>query len=175
MIAWSVLWLGCAAPQQAVDTAWSPHLGASEAWSVVVINEFLASNVSGLQDGSGAHPDWLELYNPTEDWIDLDGWMISDDRQERDKHILQGLGIAAGGWLLLYADGDTFEGADHLGFSLAGDGEEIGLYSPDGGVVDELEYGPQETDHAAARLVDGGSEWEITDAPTPGSSNGVMP
>ena len=102
MIAWSVLWLGCAAPQQAVDTAWSPHLGASEAWSVVVINEFLASNVSGLQDGSGAHPDWLELYNPTEDWIDLDGWMISDDRQERDKHILQGLGIAAGGWLLLY-------------------------------------------------------------------------
>ena len=59
--------------------------------------------------------------------------------------------------------------------TLAADGEEIGLYSPDGGVVDELEYGLQQTDHAAARQLDGGSEWMITDAPTPGTSNGASP
>ena len=175
MTAWSILWLGCAAPQQALDTAWSPHLGASEGWSVVVINEFMASNASGLQDDSGAYPDWIELYNPTEEALELDGWMLSDDRQERDKHVLQGQRIDAGGWLLLVADGDTDEGDDHLGFSLSADGEDIGLYSPDGGVVDEVEYGPQQTDHAAARQLDGGSEWMLTDTPTPGTSNGASP
>ena len=82
---------------------------------------------------------------------------------------------APGGWLLLLADGDTDEGETHLGFKLSADGEEIGLYSPDGGVVDELEYGTQETDHAAARQLDGGSEWMITDAPTPGASNEASP
>ena len=175
MIPWSVLWLGCAPPETALDTAWSPHLGASEHWSVVVINEFMDSNSSGLQDEAGAHPDWIELYNPTAEALVLDGWMLSDDHQERDKHVLQGLSIDAGGWLLLVADGDTDEGETHLGFKLAADGEEIGLYSPDGGVVDELEYGPQQTDHAAARQLDGGSEWMITDTPTPGTSNGASP
>ena len=29
-----------------------------------VISEFLAKNVAGLQDASGAYPDWIEIYNP---------------------------------------------------------------------------------------------------------------
>jgi hypothetical protein len=165
-------WLACVAPPSEGDTAWSPHLGTSVVWSDVVINEFMARNATGLQDSSEAYPDWIELFNPTEEDIDLEGWTLSDDIDERERHTLVGLSIEAGGWLLLYADGDPDQGDDHLDFSLDVDGEEIGLYSPDGGVVDELEFGALPTDHSAARQIDGGSEWEITDAPTPGSSNG---
>ena len=96
---------------------------------------------------------------------------MSDDITERDKHELSGLTIDAGGWLVLFADDDEEQGEEHLGFSISGDGEEIGLYDPDGGVVNELEYGEMPVDESAARVVDGGDDWEITDAPSPGLSN----
>ena len=172
MIVWMLLALGCVEPQEEENTSWSPYLGSSAVWSDVVINEFMTTNATGLQDSTGAYPDWIELFNPTAEDIDLEGWTLSDDIGERDRHTLSGLSIEAGGWLLLYADGDPEQGDEHLDFSLNADGEEIGLYSPDGGVVDELEFGSLPTDHSAARQTDGGSEWEITDTPTPGVSNG---
>ena len=140
-------------------------------WLPLVINEFMASNETGLQDESGAFPDWIELYNPTKETVSLDGWMMSDDLEEPDKHTLSNLEIAGGDFLVLFADGDDEDGDRHLGFSLSADGEEIGLYAPDGQAMDRLEYGSQATDLSAARIPDGGDVWEITNMPTPGEPN----
>jgi hypothetical protein len=143
----------------------------SKDWAAIVINEFMASNQTGLQDESKAFPDWLELYNPTDTTVDLDGWTLTDDLDEPEKHTLSSLEIAAGEFLVLFADGDSDDGDRHLGFSLNTDGEEVGLYAPDGDAIDRLEYGAQATDLSAARIPDGGSVWEITNLPTPGEPN----
>ena len=139
----------------------------------VYINEFMPSNASTLQDEGGAFPDWIELYNAGDAAVDLGGWTITDDLDEPDKHALDGsLSIEAGGYLVLFADNDEEEGPRHVGFSLAAEGESIGLYLPNGSAVDELDFAPVGTDLAQARIPDGSSVWEVTDAPTPGESNG---
>ena len=143
----------------------------SKDWAAIVVNEFMASNQTGLQDETDAFPDWLELYNPTDAAVDLDGWTLTDDFDETDKHEISNLSIDAGGYLVLFADGDDEDGDRHLGFSLNADGEVIGLYAPDGSAIDRLEYGSQATDLSAARIPDGGAIWEITNMPTPGEPN----
>jgi hypothetical protein len=160
------IWDDSASPTDSADTG-----PATQAWAAIVINEFMASNSSTTQDKSGAFPDWLELYNPTGETVDLDAWSMTDDFDIPDKHALEELEIDAGGYLVLYADGDTSEGSDHLSFKLSKSGESIGLYAPDGTAMDRLEYGQQVADLSAARVPDGGNIWEITNQPTPGESN----
>ena len=137
------------------------------------INEFMASNASGIQDAGGAYPDWIELYNAGDERIDLGGWTITDDLAESDKHALAStLSIEAGEFLLLFADDDDDEGDNHLSFKLSATGESIGLYRPDGQAVDEITFDEMGTDISMARVPDGSSTWEVTDNATPGASNG---
>jgi Lamin Tail Domain len=139
---------------------------------LVVINEFMATNATILTDESGAYPDWIELYNASTEAVNLSGWTISDDLAVTDKHTLGDLTIEAGGYLILYADGDVADGANHLGFSLSAGGEDLGLYYTDGTATSRIQFGDQVTDVSAARTPDGSETWEYTDAPTPGASNG---
>ena len=111
----------------------------SKDWAEIVVNEFMASNQTGLQDESKAFPDWVELYTPTDATVDLNGWTLTDDFDETDKHEISNLDIAAGDFLVLFADGDDGDGDRHLSFSLNADGEVIGLYAPDGEAIDRLE------------------------------------
>ncbi len=138
-----------------------------------MINELMASNHLTVADSTGAWPDWIELYNPGTEAVDLDGWTISDDHREPEKHGLEQLTVEAGGYLVLWADGLSSLGPAHLGFRLDIQGEELGLYAPDGEPVSGLGFGHQATDHALARSLDGGSSWVITATPTPGASNGA--
>ena len=146
--------------------------GGGETYDIA-INEFMASNASTLTDESGAYPDWIELYNAGSSSVNLDGFFITDDLKDAEKHVLSGgLSIAAGGFLVLFADGDIKDGDLHIGFNLTGDGEDLAIYDPDGNNLDALTYEAQATDWSAARVPDGSTTWQITDSPTPGTSNG---
>ncbi len=138
------------------------------------INEFMASNATTIADGAGGFADWIELYNPTDQPVSLDGWTITDDLDQPDKVDLDpSLRVPAGGFLLLWADGDVDEGPDHLPFRLDAAGEAIGIFDAYGTRSDGLEYDAQTTDISAARVPDGSDNWTLTDQPTPGSSNGT--
>ncbi len=145
---------------------------ASFAWDLC-INEFMAANATTIPDDTGVYVDWIELYNMTDEDVDLAGFTITDDLDEPDKHVLAaGLVVPAGGHLLLWADGTPDLGLSHLGFSLSREGEELGLYDPDGAVLNHLEYDEQATDWSAARMPDGELDgWVIDATPTPGQTN----
>lgn len=139
------------------------------------INEFMASNESTLPDEGGSYPDWIELYNSSPVDIPLAGVYLTDDLESPQKAELDpALVVPAGGYILLWADGDDTEGINHLPFSLKADGEELGLSWLDGQalyIIDSYSYEAQEPDVSAGRVPDGTANWIITDAPTPGSSN----
>jgi hypothetical protein len=138
----------------------------------VFINEFMASNQTSVADTDESYPDWIELYNAGDGAVDLGGFTMTDDLAEKDKHVLAGdLSIAAGGYLLLWADRDVKQGSNHLSFGLARMGEEIGLFTAAGSAVDQVTYGEQTTDWSALRWPDGGEEWTFTADPTPGAAN----
>jgi hypothetical protein len=145
--------------------------GGPSAFAGLCINEFMASNSSTITDEKGAYPDWIELHNPTGAAMDLSGVTVTDDLADETKHELQNLVLDAGGFLVLFADDDEEEGDNHVGFSLSAEGEEIGIYDPDGVRLDALEYAKQVTDVSAYRTTDCGEVWDYTTEPTPGESN----
>ena len=61
----------------------------AKSWKVeeayLLINEFMASNDSEepleegeLLDEDGASSDWIEIYNPTDSAVNLDGWYLTN-------------------------------------------------------------------------------------------------
>ena len=51
----------------------------------IQLNEVVSSNASILFDEDDDTPDWFELYNSSDQEIDLNGYGITDDAGELDK------------------------------------------------------------------------------------------
>ena len=62
-------------------------LGCDEAPGLM-LNEFVASNSSGVADESGAFPDWIEIHNTSSESVSLAGWFLSDDLDNPTRHAL---------------------------------------------------------------------------------------
>ena len=111
----------------------------------VLINELLADNESGPIPS-----DWIELYNPGNREVLLDGWSLEGD--DGATQALDGLRLAAHGYLLLWADEEN--GTNHLPFRLSSEGETLILRDPLGR-EQRLITGPLGPDMALARRRDG--------------------
>jgi hypothetical protein len=106
----------------------------------LVINEFLASNTTGLQDEDGARGDWIELKNTTAGSINLSGWHLTDDENDLDKWTLPAVNIPSGGYLVVFASGKdrTVVGQIlHTNFSLNEAGEFLALVQPGGTIIED--------------------------------------
>jgi hypothetical protein len=114
-------------------------LGAlSTARGQVLISEFMASNGQTLADEDGDYSDWIELYNPGDASVNLDGWFLTDDASDLTKWRFPDVSIAAKGFLLVFASGKDrgIAGSPlHTGFNLSASGEYLALVGPDGGTV----------------------------------------
>jgi len=145
--------------------------------SLVVINEVLASNGSGLQDPQGEYDDWIEVYNAGDGPVDLAGMYLTDDlavptrwQFPLDRPSLTT--IAARGYLLVWADGDTEDPGLHANFKLSSAGEEVALVHADGRTVaDHVRFGELLADTSYARLPNGSETWRPLVVPTPGRDN----
>lgn len=71
----------------------------------VVINEVVSSNNSGIRDENGEYTDWIELYNTSNNSINLEGYAINDDLIDTVGWVFPSLELAPGNHLLLYASG----------------------------------------------------------------------
>ncbi len=143
--------------------------------SDLIINEFMASNDTALEDPDepGDFPDWIEIYNSGTTDVNLQGLHISDDLAELNKFaITHTINVPAGGFVLLYADEDLEQGTNHVDIKLSGGGEDIVLVAADGTtIIDSYTYDAQTTDISEGRCPDGSSDWKNFSNPTPGASN----
>ncbi len=138
------------------------------------INEFIASNNSINNDVTGEYEDWFELYNSGSTAINLQGYYLSDDTSNLTKfEVTHSLTVPAGGFLLIWASGDTSRGVDHVDFRLsASSGEAVIVTEPNGTtVIDSVVFGPQTTDISKGRTTDGAATWSYFSSPTPNASN----
>ncbi len=67
------------------------------------INEVMSCNLSALSDNSGAHPDWLELYNSSSEKVSLKGFSLSTGERGSRKYIFPDLALEPGQFLIVYA------------------------------------------------------------------------
>ncbi len=147
----------------------------------LLINEFMADNETITSDPDEADcpnpnefPDWIELYNPGSDPIDLGGRYLTDDPNYPIKfRIADGTTISAHGLLVFYADNDPEQGPLHTNFKLSKNGESVGLFDIDAAgnrPLDVYTFGPQAADHSEGRCADS-DDWTFYAAPTPGATN----
>lgn len=145
----------------------------------LMINEFMASNSGSAVDpvDMSSNEDWIELYNPTDEAINLQGMYISDTLADPIKHqITVTLFIQPQSYLLFWADDEPEQGPTHLPFKLKAGGEAIALYAPNGTTeIDAYIFGVQTENVSEGRKSDGGTAWIKYVTATPGRSNIVVP
>ncbi len=114
-----------------------------------IISELMAVNATTLADADGDYPDWIEIHNPTDAPVVLDGWYLTDEETDRTKWRFPDIGTPAadvtldvGEYLVVFASGKdrtvlTGPGPAelHTSFQLNGDGEYLALVQPDGVTV----------------------------------------
>jgi hypothetical protein len=129
------------------------------------INEWLADGLVLFED------DFIELYNPQTEPVDLTGLYLTDNPvTQPDKCPLSPLSFIAGkGFTVFKADNSNSKG--HVDFKLSPDTEIIGLFDSNLNQIDKVLYEPQTTDVSYGRAPDGGDSFEFFELPTPGVSN----
>ncbi len=140
--------------------------------SQVYINEIMASNATVHADiDFGNYSDWIEIYNTSDQEVDLTGYYLSDDFSNLTMWPFQsGSMIPAHEFLLVYADG-TGNGL-HTNFKLAKEGELLLLVDPTAAIIDSIGYPPQLTDISFGRSGEDIRALGYFEAPTPGEVNG---
>jgi len=149
--------------------------GMSVLSGTLFVNEFMAANRTTIADEAGDFDDWVELYNAGSTAVSLSGLCLTDNLAQPAKWSFPDTAVAAGGYLLIWADDEASEGPLHACFNLgAALGEQLGLFATTGGhalLIDTLTFGPQRADTSYGRLPDGGPEWQFLSSPTPGAAN----
>ncbi|MGK0190079.1 MAG: hypothetical protein ACI9R3_005899 [Verrucomicrobiales bacterium] len=112
----------------------------SRAVASPVISEVLCDNATSLTDWRGEHADWIEIYNPGPDAVDLTGWYLTDNPDKLTKWQFPATSIRRGRYTIIFASGlDATESEDagqlHASFKLSSDGEYLALVKADGTTI----------------------------------------
>ncbi|MBK7093449.1 MAG: CotH kinase family protein [bacterium] len=142
----------------------------SSSSSDIVINEFLASNSTGILDPAGEYEDWIELYNPTSSAISLTGHHLSDNIANPGKWAFPDTSISPQGYIIVWADEDGGQPGLHASFKLSAGGEAVVLTSPEFVMIDSVTFGAQTTDVSMGRCPGGSESWTFM-TPTAGTGN----
>ena len=140
---------------------------------LVVINEIMAANQSFKKNSKEQYADWIEIKNISGKEVDLSGMYLTDDKKDLRKWSfpVDGSTIAAGDFLIVWADGTKNATGNFASFKLSQSGETIWLVGRDqdgNEIVDSVKYGKQTEDQAYARTKSG--RFKIQ-PPTFGSAN----
>lgn len=141
----------------------------------IVINELMARNTATVTDSAGQFEDWLELFNTTNQAIDISGYYLTDNENNLTKwQFPQGTIINANDYLIVWADEDQSQGKLHTNFKFSAMGEQVILLNAAGELISKLAFGPQNIDVSFARIPNGTGAF-IAQFPTFGINNNPKP
>jgi hypothetical protein len=144
---------GCAAELDNVDGVGMGDFAVlANYWQMeeafVVISEFMAANVNTLLDGDNQSSDWIEIYNPMDIILNLDGWYLTDKDDNLTKwQFPNGVQIQPGEFLIVFASNKKYEdyplnypyldagGYYHTNFEINQDGDYLALVAPGGTTI----------------------------------------
>ncbi len=171
----SVFAVGSSAAAEEPTVEYSVYNG--EYAQQLFINEIMSSNGSTIADEDGNYEDWLELYNSGDAVIDLTGYYLSDNDNNKLKWQFPQSQINPGDFLLIWTSGNDKVGINgelHTSFSISADGEPLILTAPDTvTIVDQIPPIPIPRDESYGRNPDGSNNWYFykNNTSTPDSSN----
>lgn len=150
-------------------------LGSIQIGKAVVLNEFI-TNPTGLDDRLMPGGEWVELYNNSNNSIDINGLVLYDSDDSHKLFITnsntdtQGTIIAPHGFLVVYRNGDP-------NFNLNDDTDTVRLATgfpfASSALLDSFTYTTEKPEgFSFARIPDGVGDW-VDPIPTPGEPNNL--
>ena len=121
--------------------------------------------------------DWVELYNTTDEAIDVEGMYLTDNLSKPTKYqITKGNAlistiIPAHGYLIIWCDKLESTGQLHAQFKLDADGGTVMLTAADQSWSDCLTYAQHQSDQTVGRYPDGQNDVFVMNIPTIANSN----
>lgn len=172
-----LLCVGCGIGSQDL----SDGTGDYTAEKKIFISEAMSRNSYFSQLSDGNFYDWIELYNASDDTVDLKGYSLSDDDRRLRKWVVsESFIIQPGDYIVIYLSGldciDT-DGNLHASFRLSSSGETL-IFSDDAGMLVTTFDMPECPAENIARGIQPGISPSSPDAqyvwlaqPTPGEAN----
>ena len=132
----------------------------------------MAANLGTVMSPATNFDSWIELYNPTEQDIDLGGMYLSDDNDNLKRWQMPAdMGVVpANGFKVVWLGSNNIK-SNQAPFSLNCDGDTIFISDQQGQLITSAVYPKAMSRTAYARKTDGGDEWGWTSTPTPEASN----
>ncbi len=143
--------------------------------STVYISEVASANSMSYKNNSGEFLDWIELYNPTNEAVNLSGFGLSDDDDAPFLYTFGDVTLNAGEYLTVFCadiEKETSKGELYLHFSLSATGETLVLTNPEGQTVDEMKTGLLKEGYSSGRKTNEYGTRVFFEVPTPSSPNG---
>ncbi len=153
----------------------------------LVINEYSAANRNSyktseeqvLDRGSNLskkkYEDWVEIYNPSNNVVSLQGYTLSDNASKPNKYIIPAnLLVSAKGSVVFVCSGKNgyFGNLHHTNFKLSqSKGKDVLVLSKDGSIVDSVRVLPVMENHSRGRITDGASTWGVFENASPNKEN----
>ncbi len=120
--------------------SWTATLNTALSTPNVIINEFLADNVSypgktTMMDEDGDFSPWIEIWNKGTTSVNLLGWSLTNDASNPGQWVFPATTLPAGQYLVVWASGKdrkTVTGSNlmHTNFTLATGGSYLALFPP---------------------------------------------
>lgn len=156
-------------------------MAQSESWHTVMVNEVMQSTVGGQVDLLMEYPDgWVELYNPSNRIVSLEGYMIGKKKKKSKCYELPKVTIKPKSHLVIYCDKeDTVVVQNskiaevHTDFKLTTDEEsDVFLFDREMNLVDSVHLPPVFLPGVGiGRLADGSDSIGLEMKPTLGKAN----
>ena len=139
---------------------------------VLVINELMASNAGQVMSPAINFDSWIEVYNPSDQAVNLGGMYLSDDANNLKRwQMPKDMGtVPAKGFKVIWLGSNNISELQ-APFKLDCDGGEIFLSDTNGSLITSEKYPEALSRTAWARTTDGDGEWRWTSTATPGKSN----
>ena len=112
-------------------------------------NPVLINEICYNQDPEADCEDWIELFNNSNTFVDISGWILKDSDDSHSYEIKSGILLSPHSYYVIcrnrnafekiYPGVDNYDGDFNYGFS--SNGEVIRLYNSDGELVDSVRYG----------------------------------
>ncbi|MBQ9941868.1 MAG: CotH kinase family protein [Christensenellaceae bacterium] len=133
--------------------------------------EFSISEVKTNSTVKEKTPDWIELVNTGSQPIELEGYGLSDDKDEPFLFTFPAATLQPGEYVLVYTDGST-AGQYSAPFAVSAQGNTVYLSRPDGSIIDYMDSGVQYAGMSAGRPQGTTlAERVYFTEPTPGAAN----
>lgn len=139
----------------------------------ILINEFMSDNESTLIDDDGDYSDWIEIFNPSAQTVNLNGLYLSDDASDLKKWKFPKVYLQPQQFLVVFASGkDKQNGTSiHTNFKISKEGEPLTLSDVQGILIDQIEAVELEKDMSYGRVPDGGIDLSTLYNSSPENTN----